>query len=373
MRPLIIFGLVWVTISFLWPALRLSACTVFYLKYGGFEILGKNLDWDHEEGLIYVNKQQSTKDALMIDPSQHGQPARWTSRYGSITFNQHGREMPMGGMNEQGLVVEALLLGKTRYPGRDRRPTVRGLQWVQYQLDMHRTVEEVIASDAQIRIRPTKFPGHHYLVADRSGDCATIEFINGEMVYHRGDRLPVRALTNTTYAKSLHYWHKGRPPLFDTFNSVWRFLRVARKLQDYDPARPAVDYAFEILDAAGQAEFTRWSIVYDIQNQCIHFLTRGHKPIRHFDLTTFNFSCATPVRQLDIQARLAGDVSRRFSDYDYLANRDLITKIYRNNPYMSDFPAEVLEVMARPPVDLPCSQDVADALPHNDLGSGQAK
>jgi len=330
MRPLIIFGLVWVTISFLWPALRLSACTVFYLKYGGFEILGKNLDWDHEEGLIYVNKQQSTKDALMIDPSQHGQPARWTSRYGSITFNQHGREMPMGGMNEQGLVVEALLLGKTRYPGRDRRPTVRGLQWVQYQLDMHRTVEEVIASDAQIRIRPTKFP-------------------------------------------SLHYWHKGRPPLFDTFNSVWRFLRVARKLQDYDPARPAVDYAFEILDAAGQAEFTRWSIVYDIQNQCIHFLTRGHKPIRHFDLTTFNFSCATPVRQLDIQARLAGDVSRRFSDYDYLANRDLITKIYRNNPYMSDFPAEVLEVMARPPVDLPCSQDVADALPHNDLGSGQAK
>jgi choloylglycine hydrolase len=26
----------------------------------------------------------------------------WTSRYGSITFNQYGREFPSGGINEKG-------------------------------------------------------------------------------------------------------------------------------------------------------------------------------------------------------------------------------------------------------------------------------
>ncbi len=373
MRLLIIFTLISVTISFLGAPLPLSACTAFYLKEGSFQILGKNLDWYFEEGLIYVNKRQTSKDALMINPSKHGQPARWTARYGSVTFNQHGREMPLGGMNEKGLVVEALFLGETRYPARDHRPTLRGLQWVQYQLDMHRTVEEVIASDAQIRIRPSRSPGHHYLVADRSGDCATIEFINGVMEYHRGDLLSVRALTNTTYAKSLRYWHRGRPPVFDTYDSVWRFIRVGRKLQDYDPALPAVDYAFKILTAVAQAELTRWSIVYDIKNQCIHFLTRGHRLIRYFDLNTFDFSCATQVKQLDMQALLAGDVSRRFDDYDYLVNRDLITKIYRNSPYMRDFPAEVLEAMARQPLDLPCDPGISDAFPNSDLGSDQAK
>lgn len=351
--------ILWVIFSNLWPPLHLSACSAFFLKYDSSKILGKNLDWDLEEGLININKRQTTKDALMVNPLLYGRPARWTARYGSVTFNQHGREMPMGGMNEEGLVVEALFLGETRYPKRDHRPAVRGLQWVQYQLDMHRTVEEVIASDAQLRIRPTRSPGHHYLVADRSGDCAAIEFINGEMVYHRGDLLPVRALTNTTYDRSLHYWHRGRPPLLEPFDSIKRFLQVARKLQDYDPTSPAVNYAFEILSAVRHFEFTRWSIVYDINNLQIHFFTRENQSIRYFDLRTFDFSCATPVKQLNIQTRLSENVSRHFSDYDYLANRDLIAKIYRNNPYMSEFPVEVLETMARPPADIPCSRNVA--------------
>lgn len=361
MGPLIISVMFLVSISFLWPQAHLSACTAFFLESSaGGGILGKNLDWNTGEGLIYVNKRETSKEALMINPSVHGKPARWTSRYGSVTFNQHGREMPMGGMNEEGLVVEALFLSKTRYPRLDRRPAVRGLQWVQYQLDMCHSIGEVIASDARIRIRPTKSPGHHYLVADRNGDCATIEFIDGEMVWHRGELLPVQALTNTSYAKSLHYWRKGRPPVFDSYYSVWRFLRVGKKLQKYNPASPAVDYAFEVLNTVAKSEFTRWSIVYDIQNRRIHFFTSNHQRIQHFDLTTFDFSCATPVKQLNIQTRLSGNVSRHFSDYDYLANRDLIAKIYRNNPYMTEFPVEVLETMARPPADIPCSRNVAE-------------
>lgn len=37
----------------------------------------------------------------------HARSARlgWTSRYASVTFNQWGREFPMDGMNEAGLVV----------------------------------------------------------------------------------------------------------------------------------------------------------------------------------------------------------------------------------------------------------------------------
>ena len=38
------------------------------------------------------------------------QPARWTSKFGSVTFNQYGKDNPMGGVNERGLVIEVMEL-----------------------------------------------------------------------------------------------------------------------------------------------------------------------------------------------------------------------------------------------------------------------
>ena len=56
----------------------------------------------------------------------------WTSKYGSATFNQYGREFPMGGMNEAGLVVESMMLFETEYPLPDTRSGIDPTQWIQY-------------------------------------------------------------------------------------------------------------------------------------------------------------------------------------------------------------------------------------------------
>ena len=40
-------------------------------------------------------------------------------KYGAIFFNQFGREFPMGGMNEAGLVVELMWLDETVFPSPD--------------------------------------------------------------------------------------------------------------------------------------------------------------------------------------------------------------------------------------------------------------
>ena len=50
--------------------------------------------------------------------------ATWTAQYGSITFNQYGRELPTGGINEAGLVVESMALSEARYPEPDHRPYI---------------------------------------------------------------------------------------------------------------------------------------------------------------------------------------------------------------------------------------------------------
>jgi len=97
------------------------ACTTFCLKNRGEVLFGGNYDWMIGDGLVFVNKRGVAKQAT-VEESEH--QAQWVSKYGSVTFNQYGRENPMGGMNEAGLVVEVMWLAETEYPKEDARPTV---------------------------------------------------------------------------------------------------------------------------------------------------------------------------------------------------------------------------------------------------------
>ena len=158
-------------------------------------LVGKNYDWGVEDGLVIINKRGVKKTAIALN-EDFGQPAKWTSKYGSITFNQYGREMPMGGMNETGLVVEMMMLRETQYPAHDSRPSISNLQWIQYQLDNFSTVKEVISSDSKVRIYSGN-TGLHYMACDKMGNCASIEFIGGKLVYHINETMPVKVLTNS--------------------------------------------------------------------------------------------------------------------------------------------------------------------------------
>src|SRR5262249_3154415 len=136
----------------LWAAIVLAivlaapapACTTFLLQGSGALYFGRNLDWFWEDGIIVINPRDVQKSAFVLPGST---PAKWTARYGSLTFNQFGREMPFGGMNEAGLVVENMWLDETEYAEPDSRPAVNLLQWIQYQLDNCKSVAEVISND----------------------------------------------------------------------------------------------------------------------------------------------------------------------------------------------------------------------------------
>ncbi|HEX8355939.1 MAG TPA: linear amide C-N hydrolase, partial [Segetibacter sp.] len=159
-----------------------TACTTFFLQKNGQYVFGKNYDWMSGTGMVNTNLKGLFKSSL---PLEGGNVLSWTSKYGSTTFNQYGKEFPNGGMNETGLVVELMWLSESEYPEKDNRPGFSVLQWIQYQLDNCSTVGEVVATDKIIRITSTGTP-QHYLVADSKGNVATIELINGKMVVHRG-------------------------------------------------------------------------------------------------------------------------------------------------------------------------------------------
>jgi penicillin V acylase-like amidase (Ntn superfamily) len=184
-------------------------CTSFCIDNGNPCVFGANMDHGTlQVGELFVNKRHVMKTAW--NPSTKGEYARWISKYGSVTINIGGSQLAWGGMNEAGLMLSQMSLLETKVPEPDERPPLFSSFWAQYQLDNHSTIDEVIASDADVRV--TDEYGH-YLICDRTGACAVIEFLEGRMVVYSGADLPIRALANSSYQDSLtalddgNYWN----------------------------------------------------------------------------------------------------------------------------------------------------------------------
>ncbi len=335
------------------------ACSTFVLRDGKAIFYAKNFDFFMHGGYVMTNRRGLSKAAL-VDPPQV--PVRWVSKYGSVTFNQVSQEFPYGGMNEAGLVVENMWLRATQYPAPDGRAPIAELQWIQYQLDTAASVAEVLASDSRIRIEPSSKP-IHFLVADRSGDVATIEFLGGRLVTHRGADLRVSALTNNTYDESLaflslHEGFGGEKPIARSHDSLDRFSTVASMIRNSRGlgGEKAVGRAFEILDAVAQGNETAWSVVYDLAHRRILFKSVVNRNVRTLRMGDFPFDCTAPSRGLAVDDPGQGDVGRQAVAYTTEVNRGLVRSTfarYREEKF-ADVPESDQEFLARYPATLAC-------------------
>jgi penicillin V acylase-like amidase (Ntn superfamily) len=188
------------------------------------------------------------------------------------------------------------------------------------------------------------------------GNCATIEFIGKKAVYHTNETMPVKALTNSKYAETISFWQKNNLPQPDKYKIVERFARAANMVKNYDPktTKAPIDYAFDILESVGHDSYTQWRIVYDVKNLNVYFRTLENRSIRHFSLKSFDFSCATPVRVLDVNTELSGDITDKFIDYIYQINRNLIGEAFRKTPGLSALIEHDLDMRAEYPESGSC-------------------
>ena len=296
------------------------ACTTFFIHLNGKMVFGRNYDWITDQGMVCTNQRGLAKTSMKMPD---GNSISWVSRYGSITFNQYGKEFPMGGMNEKGLVVELMWLDGTVYPDPDERPSIGVLQWIQFQLDNYSSVEEVIKSDSVVRITSAGTP-LHYLVADANGQAATIEYLNGKLIAHHGKGLPFPVLTNDTYDQSVSSYHQTR---FNGNNSLERFSKVCNmisRLKSDSQGKSLVDESFKILNAVAQGDYTKWSIVYDITEKKIWFNTQRFKQTRSIRLASFDFSCQFPSKCININGKELGDISQRLIEFSSHINEEIL-------------------------------------------------
>lgn len=315
-------------------------CSTFMLKADSSLLVGHNLDESpdlHVPGLVCVNKRNTYREGitwyeLIADPFDYQKALTpfaekpspklsWRSKFGSITFNSEGLDFPDGGINEAGLAVFEMSLGSTQHKYDSLHPTLFMSLWIQYQLDNCATVDEVIRNAHDINQQGWAW---HYFVTDRDGNCAIIEYLEGEVVVHTGEDVTYPVLCNSEYSKELARWDEY-PSFVDGLKSLIgktpRFVRAAQMLDAYDAAvhTSPSEYALEILNEIAIRGWNKWAILIDVTNMTIYFHTNQNRTLRQVSLASFDVTSG-PAQLLDIHADLSGDVAAEFADYTYEAN-----------------------------------------------------
>ncbi|MCX6109629.1 MAG: linear amide C-N hydrolase, partial [Proteobacteria bacterium] len=334
-----------------------QACTILSAPKFSQHWVGKSYDWDQEQGLLVVNKRHMQKTALLLD--QTSRPLTWTSQFGSVTFNQFGREFPNGGMNEAGLVVEIAWLDDAAYNKPDDRAALNELQWIQYQLDRFATTQAVTAHLASIRIEPA-YAKVHYLVCDATTSCVTVEYLHGQLVAHSGRELDVQVLTNGIYADyrqelSKYQGFGGSMALPTGSSSFARFARAASFATQPQPSSTGGrGELFKALAAVSQGDYSKWKIVYGTGDRSVSWATLSGDSVKSLSLNAFDFSCHSPVQIFPVVSSARGDVTAQFVPYSTEANLALVSTTLKD--LADSLPPGIMQAVADYPDETVCTE-----------------
>ncbi|MGE7921142.1 linear amide C-N hydrolase [Viridibacillus sp. NPDC093762] len=317
--------------------------TAFQIKQNGDYFVCKNQDVIYDGVYLFTNQRGVRKTALMMPPTH---PASWVSAFGSLTVSQIGKENPNGGINEKGLVVEQTTLWQTEYPASDVRPAINELQWIQYLLDTCSTVQEVLEAAPSIRIDQSTSK-LHYLIADRSGNRAIIEFLNGKMTLYKGD-LVIPIMVNSPYEEALKEIESGKTNWSDCDeyqkNSMQRLLTVSKRMQENSNHVDVIDFAFEVLNSA-KREDTVFSLVYDINRMEVHAYTNRNTERKTIKMVDFDFANGSLSQSVDLQRLRAKNVTEQFETYNTEFNHNAVNSFFRNPTLTAIFKWEISDEM----------------------------
>lgn len=298
--------------------------------------VGRTMDWpESTEPIITVFPRGMKRDGgkLGDQPVVADNPARWTSKYGSIVTTVYGIGAA-DGFNEKGLGFHMLYLTATDFGPRDAaKPGLHAGLWGQYAVDNAATVTEALAVLEKVQVVMAEARGRkatvHLALEDASGDSAIVEHIDGKAVIHHGRQYTI--MTNDpTYDEQLALLGRqdfSKPssdmPLPGNVNPRDRFQRAAyyaALLPEPADDRQAIAGVFAVARnvsvpfGAPYRGFgiynTEYRTVMDLTKLRYYFeLTTGPNVI-WIDLTRLPLGAGNRVRTLDPDdIALSGDVT----------------------------------------------------------------
>lgn len=302
-------------------------------------VSGRSMDWPESTEpvlTVFPRGRQRNGGVLGSEVVVKDNPARWTSKYGSLVTTLYGIGTA-DGLNEKGLAAHMLYLNATDFgPRNPRKPGLQAGLWAQYLLDNAATVKEALALLETVQPVMVSVNGHkatvHLALEDASGDSAIVEAINGRPVVHHGRQY--RIMTNDPpYDEQIALLKQqdfSKPsstmPLPGNVNPRDRFQRAAyyaAMLPEPRNEREAVASVLAVVRnvsvpfGAPYKGFgiynTEYRTVSNLTNQRYYFELTTSPSVVWADLTRFDLAPGAPVMELNPDdINLSGDVTDRF-------------------------------------------------------------
>lgn len=317
-----------------------EACTrILRNETGGTSVLvGRTMDWPESTLPVITALPRGMKrdgGKIGADVVVKDNPARWTSKYGSVVTTLYGVGAA-DGFNERGLGAHLLYLNATDFGPRDpSKPGVQAGLWMQYVLDTSATVDEALERLAQVQPVMVELRGHkatvHLAIEDASGDSAIVEYIGGKPVVHHGRSF--RVMTNDpTYDKQLALLKQldfSKPssdmPLPGNVNPRDRFARATYYLDLFPAPRDEREGAAAMFAIARNVSVpfgapyksfgvynTEYRSVMDLTKRLYFFELTTAPNVIWVDLAAMNLAPGAPVRVLDPTKRdFVGNVTSK--------------------------------------------------------------
>lgn len=305
--------------------------------------VGRTMDFPvSTEPVITVLPRGIAHDGGIIDGKriETANPARWTSKYGSIVTSAMGVGTA-DGINEKGVAMHILYYTPADFGPRD--PKKAGLQavlWGQFVLDNAASVAEALVLLETVQPIMVDHNGVkstvHLAIEDATGDSAIIEYVPGgkKTVYHGREH---RIMTNDpSYDQHLafraafnfegatrqtfipgnvdardrfiraDYYRKWLPEPKDTREALASILAIARN----------VSVPFGAPNRApGSLYNTEYRTAIDLTNRRYYFELTNSPNLIWTDLSKFDLSIGQPIKSLHLDDQnLVGDVTDKFAD-----------------------------------------------------------
>lgn len=318
-----------------------QACTrVLWSDNGYATMVGRTMDWpESTEPMLTVLPRGMERDGGLVggETAVAENPARWTSKYGSLVTTIYGIGTA-DGINEKGVGVHMLYLNAADFGERDT--SLAGLQaglWGQYVLDNAATVAEALALLEQVQVVKISAAGHdanvHLAIEDASGDSAIIEYIGGKPVVHHS-RDYVVMTNDPAYDEQLALLAEqdfsepaSTMPLPGNVNPVDRFARATYYLNLLpDPANER-EAASGVLAVARNVSVpfgapykgfgiynTEYRTAMNLDQRRYYFELSNSPNVIWADLSAMNLEAGSPVRILNPDnIDLSGNVTGAFT------------------------------------------------------------
>jgi choloylglycine hydrolase len=319
-----------------------DACSRILWNDNGYAVMvGRTMDWpESTQPILTVFPRGLERDGGKAGPETvvAENPARWTSKYGSVVTTVYGIGAA-DGMNEKGLAAHLLYLTSTDFGARDT--SKKGLHaglWAQYMLDNAATVEEALKLFDGIQPVMIVANGHkatlHLAMEDATGDSAIVEYIDGKPVIHHGREF--RVMTNDpTYDEQLALLKKqdfSKPsstvPVPGNVNAIDRFQRATYYLNNLTKPASEREAAAGILAVARNVSVpfgapykgfglynTEYRTAANLTDKTYFFELTTSPSVIWTNLSAMNLERGQPVRVLNPDnVELSGNVIGQFKE-----------------------------------------------------------